>query len=227
MGVRAEFVEAPFDAIFASLKSERFDVVANQVTRTREREATYALSKPYTVSDGRHRHPDRRHLDHQPGRPQGQDHRAELDQQLGRGGQGRRRRRSRRSRASPRRSRWSSRAGSTRPSTTTWPSPSTPRPPATPASRSPPRPATPASRSFALRQDDTTLRDAINTALAELRATARWPRSREKYFGEDVSRSARPSPSRPAAGGQQAAPGSWSGTRPGRWRWPRSRPPSR
>lgn len=47
-----QFVEAPFDAIFASLMSDRFDVVANQVTKNPEREAAYALSDPYTFSDG-------------------------------------------------------------------------------------------------------------------------------------------------------------------------------
>ncbi|HYI57515.1 MAG TPA: ABC transporter permease subunit [Microlunatus sp.] len=52
MGVKAEFVEAPWDAIFASLLADRFDVVANQVTKNTEREARYALSKPYTFSDG-------------------------------------------------------------------------------------------------------------------------------------------------------------------------------
>lgn len=52
MGVEAEFVEAPFDAIFASLMSDRFDVVANQVTNNAERESRYALSQPYTFSDG-------------------------------------------------------------------------------------------------------------------------------------------------------------------------------
>jgi len=52
MGVEAEFVEAPWDAIFASLLSDRFDVVANQVTKNAEREARYALSEPYTFSDG-------------------------------------------------------------------------------------------------------------------------------------------------------------------------------
>ena len=52
MGVKVEFVEAPFDAIFASLLSDRFDVVANQVTKNAEREARYALSEPYTFSDG-------------------------------------------------------------------------------------------------------------------------------------------------------------------------------
>jgi cystine transport system substrate-binding protein len=52
MGLRTEFVEAPFDSIFASLQSDRFDLVANQVTKNAQREATYALSDPYTVSDG-------------------------------------------------------------------------------------------------------------------------------------------------------------------------------
>ena len=52
LGARPEFVEAPFDALFASLVSDRFDVVANQVTKNAEREGKYALSAPYTVSDG-------------------------------------------------------------------------------------------------------------------------------------------------------------------------------
>jgi len=52
LGARPQFVEAPFDALFASLVSDRFDVVANQVTRNPEREATYALSQGYTFSDG-------------------------------------------------------------------------------------------------------------------------------------------------------------------------------
>ena len=41
LDVRPEFVEAPFDALFASLMSDRFDVVANQVTRNPEREGLY------------------------------------------------------------------------------------------------------------------------------------------------------------------------------------------
>ncbi len=52
LGAKPQFVEAPFDALFASLTSRRFDIVANQVTKNPEREATYALSQPYTVSDG-------------------------------------------------------------------------------------------------------------------------------------------------------------------------------
>lgn len=52
LGVKAEFSESTFDAIFAGLTSERFDVVANQVTRNPEREKLYDLSKTYTVSEG-------------------------------------------------------------------------------------------------------------------------------------------------------------------------------
>ena len=52
MGVHPQFVEAPWDALFASLMADRFDVVANQVTKNPEREAKYALSKPYTFSQG-------------------------------------------------------------------------------------------------------------------------------------------------------------------------------
>jgi L-cystine transport system substrate-binding protein len=52
LGVRAEFVETPWDSIFAALESDRFDVVANQVTITPERQAKYDLSKPYAVGDG-------------------------------------------------------------------------------------------------------------------------------------------------------------------------------
>lgn len=52
MGVRVEFVQTPFDAIFAGLESERFDLIANQVTINPERQNAYDLSKPYTVSEG-------------------------------------------------------------------------------------------------------------------------------------------------------------------------------
>ena len=52
LGVTAEFSETPFDAIFAGLEAKRFDVVANQVSITEERSATYAFSTPYTVSTG-------------------------------------------------------------------------------------------------------------------------------------------------------------------------------
>lgn len=52
LGLRVEFVETPWDSIFAALESSRFDVVANQVTVTPERQAKYDLSKPYAVGDG-------------------------------------------------------------------------------------------------------------------------------------------------------------------------------
>ncbi|MFY0408651.1 amino acid ABC transporter substrate-binding protein [Solicola sp. PLA-1-18] len=52
LGVKPEFSESTFDAIFAGLTSERWDVVANQVTRTPEREKLYDLSQTYTVSEG-------------------------------------------------------------------------------------------------------------------------------------------------------------------------------
>ena len=52
LGVKAEFSETPFDAIFAGLEAERYDVVANQVSITDERQAKYDFSTPYTVSTG-------------------------------------------------------------------------------------------------------------------------------------------------------------------------------
>ena len=52
MGLRVEFVETPWDSIFAALESNRFDVVANQVTITDERKAKYDLSTPYAIGEG-------------------------------------------------------------------------------------------------------------------------------------------------------------------------------
>jgi His/Glu/Gln/Arg/opine family amino acid ABC transporter permease subunit len=52
LGVRIEFVETPWDSMFAALESNRFDIVANQVTITDERKTKYDLSKPYTVGEG-------------------------------------------------------------------------------------------------------------------------------------------------------------------------------
>ncbi|QCH21998.1 ABC transporter permease subunit [Mycobacteroides salmoniphilum] len=52
LGRPVEFVEIPWDAIFAGLDSERFDVVANQVTITPERKTKYDLSEPYAVGEG-------------------------------------------------------------------------------------------------------------------------------------------------------------------------------
>jgi L-cystine transport system substrate-binding protein len=52
MGREVEFSETQFDAIFAGLESDRYDVVANQITINPEREEKYLFSQPYTVSTG-------------------------------------------------------------------------------------------------------------------------------------------------------------------------------
>ncbi|QLY33745.1 amino acid ABC transporter substrate-binding protein [Nocardia huaxiensis] len=52
IGRKVEFVQTPWDAIFAGLESKRFDLVANQVTINPEREQKYSLSQPYTTSEG-------------------------------------------------------------------------------------------------------------------------------------------------------------------------------
>ncbi|GAA2571477.1 ABC transporter permease subunit [Mycolicibacterium diernhoferi] len=52
LGVPVEFVETPWDSIFAALEANRFDIVANQVTITPERQAKYDLSEPYSVGEG-------------------------------------------------------------------------------------------------------------------------------------------------------------------------------
>ncbi|GAA2727583.1 amino acid ABC transporter substrate-binding protein [Cellulomonas aerilata] len=52
LGVEVEFQETQWDAIFAGLEAGRFDLIANQVSITPEREAQYTFSEPYTVSTG-------------------------------------------------------------------------------------------------------------------------------------------------------------------------------
>lgn len=52
LGVRVQFVETPWDSIFAALEADRFDVVANEVTINAERKAKYDLSEPYSVAEG-------------------------------------------------------------------------------------------------------------------------------------------------------------------------------
>ncbi len=52
LGVNVEFVETPWDSIFAALEANRFDVVANQVTITGERQQKYDLSEPYSIGEG-------------------------------------------------------------------------------------------------------------------------------------------------------------------------------
>lgn len=46
------FEETQWDAIFAGLDAGRFDVIANQVSITPQREEAYAFSAPYAVSPG-------------------------------------------------------------------------------------------------------------------------------------------------------------------------------
>ena len=52
LGVKVEFVETPWDSIFAALEANRFDVVANEVTINAERKEKYDLSEPYSVGEG-------------------------------------------------------------------------------------------------------------------------------------------------------------------------------
>ena len=52
LGVEATFEETQWDAIFTGLDAGRFDMIANQVSITPEREAAYAFSTPYTYSAG-------------------------------------------------------------------------------------------------------------------------------------------------------------------------------
>jgi His/Glu/Gln/Arg/opine family amino acid ABC transporter permease subunit len=52
LGVKVEFVETPWDSIFAALEANRFDVVANEVTINSERQQKYDMSEPYSVGEG-------------------------------------------------------------------------------------------------------------------------------------------------------------------------------
>ena len=52
LGKKVEFVQTPWDSIFAALEANRFDVVANEVTITPERKSKYDLSEPYSVGEG-------------------------------------------------------------------------------------------------------------------------------------------------------------------------------
>lgn len=52
LGSKVEFVETPWDSIFAALQAGRFDLVANQVTYNEKRKQLYDLSDPYVVSHG-------------------------------------------------------------------------------------------------------------------------------------------------------------------------------
>lgn len=52
LGVKPEFQETQFDAIFAGLDAKRFDIIANQISINPERQKKYDFSEPYTVSPG-------------------------------------------------------------------------------------------------------------------------------------------------------------------------------
>jgi ABC-type amino acid transport substrate-binding protein len=50
LGVKAEFSETKWDAIFAGLEAKRYDIVANEVSINAERQGKYDLTDPYSVS---------------------------------------------------------------------------------------------------------------------------------------------------------------------------------
>ncbi|WP_445491869.1 amino acid ABC transporter substrate-binding protein [Niallia sp. 03133] len=50
MGVKAEFKETQWDALFAGLDAKRFDMIANQVGINDERKEKYSFSEPYISS---------------------------------------------------------------------------------------------------------------------------------------------------------------------------------
>lgn len=50
LGVEAEFIETPWDGIFAGLDAKRFDTVFNEVTIRDDRKEKYDFSDPYIVS---------------------------------------------------------------------------------------------------------------------------------------------------------------------------------
>ncbi len=50
LGVKPEFVEGKWDGLIAGLDAKRYDVVANEVSVTPERQQKYAFSSPYIVS---------------------------------------------------------------------------------------------------------------------------------------------------------------------------------
>ena len=52
LGMEVEFSETQFDAIFAGLEADRYDVIANQIGVNPEREEKYLFSTPYTYSNG-------------------------------------------------------------------------------------------------------------------------------------------------------------------------------
>jgi cystine transport system substrate-binding protein len=52
LGVKVQFVESQWDGLVAGLDDHRYDVVANQITITPQRQLKYDFSSPYVVSRG-------------------------------------------------------------------------------------------------------------------------------------------------------------------------------
>lgn len=50
MGVKADFVETPWDGMFAGLNDKRFDMIANEVGITAKRQKSFLFSNPYIES---------------------------------------------------------------------------------------------------------------------------------------------------------------------------------
>ena len=48
-GLKIEFVTMSFSGLIGALSSDRIDTIANQITITPEREATFAFSQPYVI----------------------------------------------------------------------------------------------------------------------------------------------------------------------------------
>lgn len=51
LGVKADFVETPWDGMFAGLDDKRFNMIANEVGITTTRQKTYLFSSPYIQSE--------------------------------------------------------------------------------------------------------------------------------------------------------------------------------
>ncbi|MBO1756693.1 ABC transporter substrate-binding protein/permease [Allobranchiibius sp. CTAmp26] len=52
LGVKVQFVQIPFDSLFAALKAGRIDMIADQITINSERKSLYDLSSPYVDTTG-------------------------------------------------------------------------------------------------------------------------------------------------------------------------------
>ncbi len=52
LGVKVQFVQVPFDSLFAALKAGRIDMIADQITINPERQGLYDLSSPYVDTTG-------------------------------------------------------------------------------------------------------------------------------------------------------------------------------